>query len=493
MMRFPAASLLLTVQEMATADRLAVQGGIGGFALMQAAGQACARIIQRRYAPVPALVLCGPGNNGGDGFIIASHLAAAGWNVRVATLGAVEDLGGDAARAAALWDGETVRATPEQPGQARLVVDALFGAGLNRDLSGTASGIVEALARCGAHRVAIDVPSGLDGDTGEVRGTVAPADLTVSFFRAKPGHLLLPGRILCGVLRIVDIGIPATVLETIAPAQARNDPAIWAASLPAPTASDHKYRRGHALVLGGPAMTGAARFAAAAARRVGCGMLTLAVPEAAGALYRSTVPGALVRSLDHPPDRRLTAVLAGPGLGTDRQARAALDTLLAAGRPTVLDADALTMFTGASADLAERVRGPLVATPHEGEFVRLFPDLAGRGKVDRAREGAARLGGVLVLKGADTVIADPGGAVVINDNAPPWLATGGSGDVLAGTVAGLLAQGVPPFEAAAASVWLNGRAAARAGRGMVAEDLPDILPRVLEELEAPARRAPHGD
>lgn len=474
-MRMPATSQLLTVREMAEADRLAVDDG-DTFPLMEAAGRAAARVIQRRFAPTTAVVLCGPGNNGGDGFVIARYLAESGWPVRVGTLGGGR--AGDAVRAAELWTGVTTAAGPQLLSDAGLVVDALFGAGLNRDIGAGAAYLVQAMAGASAPRVAIDVPSGVDGDTGQVRGVAAPATLTVGFFRGRPGHFLLPGRDLCGTVRIVDIGIPGRVLETIAPRQARNLPGVWKQHLPSAALTDHKYRRGHALVVGGERMTGAARFATAAARRIGCGMVTLVVPGPAEAVYRATVPGALVRPLEGAGEVRFTAMLAGPGMGTGPEGRDAVVSLLARGAPAVLDADALTLFADAADDLAAAIRGPLVVTPHEGEFARLFPDLAdhGSGKMHRARAAADRLGAVVVLKGADTVIAAPGGDLLINANAPAWLATGGTGDVLAGTITGLLAQGMPAAEAAAAAVWLNGAAALAAGPGLLAEDLPDLLP-----------------
>ncbi len=474
-MRMPATSQLLTVREMAEADRLAVDGG-DSFVLMEAAGRAAARVIQRRFAPTRAVILCGPGNNGGDGFVVARYLAESGWPVRVGMLG--DGGAGDAVRAAELWTGATTAAVPQLLQGAGLVVDALFGAGLNRDIRAGAAGLVQAMAGVRAPRVAIDVPSGVDGDTGQVRGIAAPATLTVGFFRSRPGHLLLPGRDLCGTVRIVDIGIPDRVLETIAPRQALNAPGVWQQHLPSPVFTDHKYRRGHALVVGGERMTGAARFATAAARRIGCGMVTLAVPGPAEAIYRATAPGALVRPIEGAGEVRFTAMLAGPGMGTGPGGRDAVVSLLARGAPAVLDADALTLFADAADDLAAAIRGPLVITPHEGEFARLFPELAdpGSGKMRRARAAAERLGAVVVLKGADTVIAAPGGDLLVNSNAPAWLATGGTGDVLAGTITGLLAQGMPAAESAAAAVWLNGAAASAAGPGLLAGDLPDLLP-----------------
>lgn len=483
-------SALLTVAEMREADRLAIAAGTPGIDLMEAAGEGCAQAIRNRFGPASTVVLAGPGNNGGDGFVVARRLAEWGWPVTVALLGELEALKGDARLAAERWGGPLVRLEPGVVDPVELVVDALFGAGLSRDLDGVARAVVE---RCrnrieaGALRsVAIDVPSGVDGDSGAVRGTAAPAALTVTFFRLKPGHLLLPGRTICGPVELIDIGIPDSVLEQIAPRQAANRPAVWRELVPAPSLADHKYTRGHAVVVGG-AMTGAARLAARAARRAGAGLLTVAADPATAAVYAGDAPGVIV--VPSPTaddfasllsDRRKNAVLVGPGNGVGPGTRRRAEVALEVGRATVLDADALTVFAGAVEELAALIGGPIVITPHEGEFSRLFPDLAGS-KLDRARAAAASLGAIVVLKGADTVIAAPDGRALINDNAPPWLATGGTGDVLAGTVLGLLACGMPAFEAAAAAVWINGRAAARFGRGLIAEDLPELFPAVFRD------------
>jgi ADP-dependent NAD(P)H-hydrate dehydratase / NAD(P)H-hydrate epimerase len=480
------AAALLTVTETRQADELTIAAGVSGGELIEAAGRGVARVIQRRFAAVPTVVLCGPGLNGGDGFVAARVLRDAGWNVRVGLLGSVDDLGGDTASVAKCWDGPIEQASRSMVEGAGLVVDALFGSGLNRQLEGPVLNLIDAIrerAATGALKVvAVDMPSGVDGDSGEVRGGAAPATLTVSFFRGKPGHYLLPGRAYRGELRVIDIGIPESTLNTIEPTQWRNTPALWSELLPARRASDHKYHRGHAVVAAGGVMTGAAWLAASAARRIGVGMLTIAAPAKVASTYRAVSPGWLVTDCDGSEDfsdaisdPRRNAILVGPGHGLGARTRAYVEAALATSKAVVLDADALTMFAGQFEELAFRIGGPLVITPHDGEFARLFPDLMEFGKLERAKEAANRLGGVVVLKGADTVIAEPGGRAFVNDNAPPWLATGGTGDVLAGTVLGLLAQGMPAFEAAAAAVWLNGAAAEEIGPGLIAEDLPSHL------------------
>ncbi len=410
----------------------------------------------RPLRPCRVLVLCGPGNNGGDGYVASRLLAREGWPVAVAALAPPR---GDAAVAAAGWRGPVVPFACEQAARAELVVDAVFGAGLARELSREVSAVLATARRV----VAVDVPSGLDGATGNARGQVTSAALTVTFHRRKPGHLLLPGRDLCGEVVLADIGIPAGIP---APRAWRNTPSLW--RLPAPGALDHKYTRGHVTVLGGVAMTGAARLTAGTARRIGAGMVTIAAPAAAAPIYRTGDPGLLV---DTAPLERLLSDprrgvwVCGPGLGIPA-ARVAMAVLRHAGRQVVADADAITAATGDPGAL----RGATVLTPHGGEFARVFGS-PGHDRVDAVRAAAAQTGAVVLLKGADSIIAAPDGRVAINDSAPPWLATAGAGDVLAGAVAGLLAQGMAPWEATCAAVWLHGQAARRVGPGLLAEDL----------------------
>lgn len=483
-----AASLaLLTTAQMYAADRAAMAGGAPGLDLMEAAGRAVAGAIRRRWSPRPVLVLAGPGNNGGDGYVAARLLAEAGWPVSVAALVPPQTLKGDAAIMAARWRGSVIDPEDIEWDSIALVIDALFGAGLSKPVEGAARRMLERAEARGLPIVAVDVPSGVSGDTGMVLGYAPRAALTVTFFRAKPGHLLLPGRELCGTVEIAPIGIPDSVLEDIAPACWRNAPSLWLDNLPAPHGGTHKYHRGHALILGGP-MTGAGRLAAQAARRIGAGLVSLAVPPGTAGIYAADHPGAIVQECpdaaalaDILRDPRRNALLAGPGAGPGDEVRDAVATVLATGRATVLDADAISAFAGEADALATLIRGPCVLTPHEGEFARLFPDLHGD-RLGRARDAARALGAVLVLKGSDTVIAAPDGRAAINDNAPADMATAGAGDVLAGLVLGLLAQRMPAFEAAAAAVWLHGAAGGIAPAGLVAEDIADRLPGLLHRL-----------
>jgi ADP-dependent NAD(P)H-hydrate dehydratase / NAD(P)H-hydrate epimerase len=477
---------VLNVQQMGEADRLAVAAGVDTNELMEHAGWAVKSEIEQRWSSCRVVVLCGPGNNGGDGFVAARLLAEAGWLVRIALLGPRNHLKGAAHHHADLWREDVEPLTPAVLDGAELVVDALFGAGLSRALEGVAAETLSAAANRGLPIVAVDVPSGLMGDTGEVLGAVA-AVLTVTFFRKKPGHLLLPGRSLCGEVVVADIGTPANVLEQIVPGTFENDPRLWIAELPRPHDAGNKYNRGHALISGGYPMTGAARMAARAAARAGAGLTSIAVSEIALPIYATALTSIMVCPIAVPDDfqrllddRRFTAFLIGPGAGIGDETRARVRAMMETGRPTVLDADALTSFQDEPNLLFREVAGAWVLTPHEGEFARLF-DASGD-KLTRTRNAARLSGAVVVLKGSDTVIAEPDGRAIINANAPPTLATGGSGDVLSGIILGLLAQGMEPFLAAAAAVWLHGEAATEFGPGLIAEDLPELLPRVFGRL-----------
>ncbi|MBX3500917.1 MAG: NAD(P)H-hydrate dehydratase [Alphaproteobacteria bacterium] len=491
---------ILSCAEMRIAETLAMEGlrdehgtvaqGVSSTELMETAGAAVAAAVGERYLPQPTVVLCGPGNNGGDGFVVARQLEAAGWPVRVGLLGERERLGGDALNAAELWGGIIEAATPDLLEDHPLVIDALFGIGLKRPLEGMAKALVTAINARDLACVAIDLPSGLDGDTGAVLGAVPRCELTVTFFRPKTGHLSSAGRACCGDLRVAEIGVPRGVLRQLDVRQWRNGPGLWRHALRRPALDDHKYRRGHVVVFGGDTMTGAARLSALAARRVGAGLVTIAGSPAATTVYRLAEPGNLVVDLADAQalagltgDPRKNAFVVGPGAGTGAQAAERLLATLAAGRGAVIDADAITVAAGMPDRFFAMIRGQTLLTPHEGEFARLFPDLAGLpGKLDRARQAARRSGATILLKGPDTTIAAPDGRAIVSDNAPPTLATAGSGDVLSGMAGGLMAQGMTAFAAAAAACWLHGAAARRFGFGLIAEDIAPQLPAVLDDL-----------
>ena len=497
---------LLTPAEMGEADRLTIHSGTPGIVLMERAGAAVAEEAAK-LAPARGKIsiLCGPGGNGGDGFIAARLLTERGYRVETFLLGAPAALKGDPALAAERYRGAVAPAQAFDPARADLAIDALYGAGLSREIDGLARACVErinAFAAKGGAVLAVDVPSGIDGETGAARGVAVNASASVTFFRSKPGHLLLPGREHCGRLALYDIGIPAGALAAIRPQAFINAPRVWLDAWPRLEARAHKYTRGAALVLSGPAhRTGAARLSARAALRVGAGIVALASPLDAVAINAAQSTAVMIEPFDGLAgfaallaDSRRNAILIGPGAGVGETTRALVGAALALeserARAIVLDADALTSFAGDSAGLAAligRQGHATVITPHEGEFARLFrgrPDILGApGKLARARAAADALGAVVIVKGADSVVAAPDGRATIGWDLPPTLATAGSGDALAGFICGLLAQGMPAFEAASAAVWLHGASAREFGPGLIAEDLPQALPAVLRALQ----------
>ncbi|KZN14699.1 bifunctional ADP-dependent NAD(P)H-hydrate dehydratase/NAD(P)H-hydrate epimerase [Marinomonas sp. TW1] len=491
--------VLLTPQQMTQADQAAVVAGVPAFTLMTTAGNAVVEAIIGRWSKRPTLVMAGPGNNGGDGFVIAQALLQHGWPVTLAFSGQIDRMSKEAQAHAKAWQGEWQTLLPKRLENAELVVDALFGAGLSRPIDGVAYAMLEAVVQSGLPVCAVDVPSGVDGTTGVVLGKVAPAELTVTFFRKKPGHLLFPGRDLCGELIVADIGIPETVLDELNLNTWENHLDLWLKDYPWPQQNGHKFHRGHVLIYGGQWMTGASRLSARAAQRIGAGLVSLAVPEMSWSVYASSMLSVMVKPLETQQpehafqqvlnDPRFNVVVIGPGAGLEgndknRVKHAVLETLKCA-RACVLDADALTAFSEQPEALFSAIHGSCVLTPHEGEFARLFPHLSeqsGKDKFTRAKQAAHESGAIILLKGADTIIASPDGRAIINANAPAELATGGAGDVLAGFIAGLIAQGMTPFYATAAAVWLHGEVANEVGAGLIAEDLPDHLPQVLSAI-----------
>jgi len=474
---------------MAAADRAAIAGGRAGVQLMERAGAAVASAVLERYPRGDIVVLCGPGNNGGDGFVAARLLARKGRHVRVAATGPLASYKGDAFFMAESWNGKIASLGPEALDGAAVVVDAIFGAGLSRAADGKIAETIRALNAHAAAVVAVDMPSGISGDSGEAMGEAVDADVTMTFFRKKPGHLLLPGRSHCGEVVLADIGIPSSVLPSLDVKGFENDPALWQGAWPTRRLDDHKYKRGHAVIVGGGReTTGAGRLAAKAALRIGAGLSTLLCPEDALAINASALDAVMVRAFADEAsfeaqlaDTRRNAILLGPGSGVGMPTRDRVLRALAARRAVVLDADALSSFADDPQALFRRIKAPTVLTPHEGEYARLFE--GGGDKLARARKAAAKSGAVVLLKGADTVVAAPDGLAAINAKAPPTLATAGAGDVLAGLIVGLLAQGMPAFEAAAAAVWIHGAAAEAFGPGLTADDLGGAVPGVLAELE----------
>lgn len=472
---------ILTAAEIAAADRAAIERGVAGAMLMERAGSAVVAAIVGRFSPRATAVLCGPGNNGGDGYVIARLLKEAGWNVRVLQLAPPNTP--DAQVMAARWDGPTEPLTSE-PARAELIVDALFGVGLSKPLDSRAS----AWARRRIPVVAVDVPSGLCGDTGRPIGPDAfHAALTVTFHRKKPVHVLEPGRSLCGEVVVADIGLgdtPANLHE--------NAPELWRARMHWPTTATHKHSRGRlAVVSGGQWSTGAARLAARGGLRIGAGFVTLLSPPEALLANAAHLEAVVLRPFDsvaHLAEQAQTAdaVVIGPAAGVGPATAGQVYALAQTGAALVIDADALTSFKDDPERLFSVLDRDDVLTPHDGEFERIFPGVAASAsdKIAAARMAAAEAGAVVIYKGPDTTIAAPDGRCVVNTNAAPWLATAGSGDVLAGFVGGLIAQGMDSFEAACAAVWIHGAAASGFGPGLTAEDLPGLAPPVLRQLYA---------
>lgn len=509
---------LVTAAQMQECERRAFADGLNSFDAMQRAGAAVVSAIATQWSPRPALVLCGPGNNGGDGYIVAAGLRRAGWQVSV--LAIAMPTTADARHAADIWIGigGTITLPPQAgtdwtggdwpganwPGAEGLIVDGLFGLGLARAVTGLAADLIDRANRSGAPIVAIDIASGINADSGQIMGMAIQAKSTVTFAWAKPGHVLLPGRHHAGRLDIADIGLPKEPnadegASAEAPQLWQNEPGWWRDSLPVPDAMSHKFSRGHLVAVGGGVMTGAIRLGIRAARRAGVGLATVLAPASAVPIYAADQPGVIVRarpdgSAGVPAtgdqlslaaalaDRRISAVLIGSGLPSGDETTNLLRVALGSGRPLVIDGGGLDALPQLASKDDGFVPGSHILTPHEGEFARLCPDLMEGSKLDRALAAARRFHAVVILKGADTVIAAPDHRGAINGSAPAYLATAGSGDVLAGIAAGLLAQGMAAFPAACAAVWLHAEAARLFGPGLIAEDLPDLLPSALAGL-----------
>lgn len=513
-------SELLTAAQMRTIEQAAISAGqVTGLELMERAGAGVVAAIFEEWpdwaaSPRKVVVMCGPGNNGGDGFVIARLLAEQGWQVSAFLDGDVESLPSDARVNHDLWADigpsgplnersfGTVKSPPD------LVIDALFGTGLTREIEGDAAFLLSNLEvlreEFGVKCVAVDIPSGVCADSGRPLGCFPVADLTVTFHTEKLGHCLERADSHSGRVVVKDIGLPH------AEKSRQRSAHVWKVEPPTRAVMGkpgraQKYDCGHALILtGGPGHTGAARLAARAALRVGAGLVTLGVPKAACTEVASQISAVMMTQVSDAHalqellwDARLNALCVGPGLGTDSNARELVESALAMKRRVVLDADALSMFKMNPKDLFAQLHDMCVLTPHGGEFARLFPDIAARlqkepikgpaySRVDATRAAAKRAGCTILFKGPDTVIAAPDGQCAIHsaqyDRAAPWLATAGSGDVLAGFVTGLLARGFAPMAAAETAAWLHVECAVQFGPGLIAEDIPETLPAVFRGL-----------
>jgi hydroxyethylthiazole kinase-like uncharacterized protein yjeF len=477
---------ILTVAQMVAADRAAVASGTPTQVLMERAGGAVATAIRDRYARRPVVVWCGPGDNGGDGYVAARHLKRRGWPVVVE---AAYPPATDAARwAASRWKGE-IRPLSARPAPGHLYVDALFGAGLSRPLEGPVAELARAARETGVQVVAVDTPSGVHGDTGRALGGIAfRAETTVTFHRRKPAHVLAEGRDACGEIIVADIG-----LETVEAVDLfENDPELWLPRFPWPAFDAHKHSRGRLKVVSGEAWsTGAARLSARGGLRIGAGAVTVLSPPGALAVNAAHLEAIMLAPFESDAELAMAAeeadaVIIGPAAGVGEATARNLQALARTGAAMVVDADALTSFRYDPEDLFACLDRDDVLTPHPGEFERVFPGLLAKSpeRIAAAREAARRAGAVVLLKGPDTVVAAPDGRAAVLLNGAPWLATAGSGDVLAGFIGGLIAQGMESFEAACAGAWIHAACGAGHGPGLIAEDIPGLAPAILAELYA---------
>ena len=472
---------ILTVGEMARVDAAAIAAGTPGATLMERAGTAVADLVCARFPRQTALVLCGPGNNGGDGYVAARLLKDRGWPVEVRSLG--ESATQDAQAACARWTGTTRPLNGAL--EPALWIDALFGAGLSRPLNGPAAAAALKMAERPEKVVAVDVPSGVPGDTGRPAGPAAGAAFTVTFHAKKPAHLLQPGRDRCGEVVVADIGLGATPSKTV-----ENGPDLWLGRFPWPVAASHKHARGRLAVVSGEAWsTGAARLAARAGLRIGAGLVTVLSPPEALPINAAHLEAVMLRGFDTDLEleqaaKDVDAVVIGPAAGVGEPTLLNVLALARTGAALILDADAITVFREDPEELFSLLDRDDVLTPHVGEFERLFPGLLAGSpeRITAARTAAERAGAVVLLKGSDTVVAAPDGRCAVNANGSPWLATAGSGDVLAGFIGGLVAQGMESFEAASAAAWIHAEAADLHGPGLISEDLPGLAPTVLRRL-----------
>ena len=471
---------------MGRADAAAIAAGTPGLVLMERAGAAVADAVCGRFSRQTTLVLCGPGNNGGDGYVAARVLKDRGWPVEVRSFG--EPATQDAQAASARWEGPTKPLNGAL--ESGIWIDALFGAGLSRPLEGPAASAALRMAEAPERVVAVDVPSGVAGNTGRATGPAACAAVTVTFHAKKPAHLLEPGRSRCGEVIVADIGLGAGGLAEAATKLVENGPELWLPRFPWPTAASHKHARGRLIVVSGEASsTGAARLAARAGLRIGAGLVTVLSPTEALAVNAAHLEAVMLRGFETDLELEVAcadvdAAVIGPAAGVGEATLLNVLALARTGAALIIDADAITVFRDDPEELFSVLDRDDVLTPHPGEFERLFPGLlkSAAERISAARAAAERAGAVVLLKGSDTVIAAPDGRCAVNGNGSPWLATAGSGDVLAGFIGGLVAQGMESFEAACAGAWIHAEAAELHGPGLISEDLPGLAPAVLRRL-----------
>ncbi len=476
---------VLRTSEVRDLESQAVQEGTPVKALMERASAVIVEEILAHFSIRPTLVLCGPGNNGGDAYGVAVKLLEIGWPVEVMTvLPANSKTSNEAA-----YFKEKYKKKPLSPDTSldafELIIDGIFGTGLKKDLSADLQVLIHKINLLSLPVISVDIPTGIDSDTGEIRGASLHAKMTVTFNYRKPGHLLYPGKLSCGEVILKDIGLG----KARSPMIFVNHPELWFDDFPIPGPLDHKYHRGHALLFGGEEFTGATQLAALAARRAGAGLVSIACTERTHPIYALSTPGTItsvIRSFEEwealLKDERKNALLLGPGLTPSPETKKTVLAALKTKRRIVLDAGALKAFLPDDVNaLFSALHDQVVLTPHEGEFKEIFGTLSGS-KIERALEAANKSGGLIYLKGADSVMATPQCHVLLQDNAPPWLSTAGTGDVLAGLILAFLAQGASPLHACGMASWIHGESAHHAGFGMIAEDLLDHLQNALQGI-----------
>ena len=490
------AHTLLDTQQSREVDRFTIEQGVAGATLMEAAGKQLATVLTE-YIGTPleaggvVIILCGPGNNGGDGFVAAKYLDQLGYLVSLRCTILPSELKGDAKKAAQAWSGEVEAISTKGFKDAAAIVDCLFGTGLKRPIENDLESLVKAVNASEAFVLSADVPSGLCADTGKPLGECIEADATVTFAFKKQGQVIVPGRYFCGGnanIHIANIGVSPDALGHIKATVHENIPSLWGQCFPYSGPQTHKYGRGHMLVLGGKEPTlGASRLASLAGLRVGAGLVTLAAPTETYAVQASALMDVMVRRFDSAfgfmgivNDPRIRAVLVGPGAGRGEKTFDLVKQVGAKKKSLVLDADALASLVD-RVDIISQLKSPeVILTPHEGEFAKLFPSLNFQeNRLDAVTQAAEQTNAIVVLKGVSTIVAAPDGRASISANAPSWLSVGGTGDVLSGMICGLITQGMPAFEAASAGVWIHGEAGMAAGRGLIASDLLDVIPKVL--------------
>jgi NAD(P)H-hydrate epimerase len=479
------------------ADHLTIESGVSGFDLMLSAGQAVANMAHEKWPDLTVIILCGGGNNGGDGLVAGKFLHDMGADVRVFTLKSSLLQKGDAKKASGFWDGKTEKLKnlikANDLSDNVLIIDALFGIGFCGRLNSDVSVALDFVKHKGWPVLAIDVPSGIDGDALTIDPHTLRVVATVTFFRKKICHVLMPTMAQCGEISVHDIGISGDVIGDFDIELYENTPFVWKDRIPQKTSRDHKYNHGHCVILGGAKMTGAARMAANAAMRIGAGACSIVAPDKESAhIYQEAEPHLMVESLSlekagtfekHIQDERRNAVLIGPGAGLEdiTNLKAAILKTLESDKAVILDADALSCFEDEPQTLLQAMTAKTIITPHEGEFKRLFPALEGA-RLDRVRQAITMTKAVIVLKGADTLIAQNNQPVFVNTHASPHLATAGAGDVLAGMICGLSARRMSAFDGARAACWIHGEASLQCGAGLVAPDLIDEIPAILRNF-----------